>query len=106
MEDFNYGLLFIIILGALFVGSILMNLWEWFEYKYQRYKWIKKERFQVSINYIVGWPSGEVIFIDEKEIFDLLQNKKLILWKFENKCYLYKDYDRNYIKRILKFKQG
>jgi hypothetical protein len=86
--------------GIFLLISTILNLLDWIEKKYQKYKW-KKKRFYLSSYYIVGFPSGEIMYVDDRDLFHKLKKKKLLKWFSEYKCHCFKDCELNYIKKII-----
>ena len=100
-------LFLIIICFIIFVFPILLlvlNIWN--KFKKKLYDWeYKKNIYKYSKTYITGFPSGEIIFLDQYNDYDFLKNKNLIWYDIEYKCNMYEDHEKKYIKNILKKKQ-
>lgn len=104
--DWDISMYFMMVIVIIIVGAIVipmfLGIWQWLVYKYKRFQF-KRKKFYISDCYVVGYPSGEIMFLDDVETFHVLKNKKLVEWQSEYKCYCYRDYEKNYIKRVLKF---
>lgn len=90
----TFFILFITIL------SLCINLYDWILTVYNNTKdgWfqlsypnskdkIVRIKFQI---YVVGYPSGEVFYVDEKKI-KKLKRKKIIFWSGDVGCYIFND---------------
>jgi hypothetical protein len=70
----------------------------WFQLSYPNYKdKIVKMKFDI---YIVGYPSGEVFYVDRKRILKL-KDKRLIEWDSEISRYIFKDRKVEMVKKVI-----
>lgn len=102
-----YSVTFFVLFITLF--SLGINLYDWiitvrnnirdgwFQLSYPNSKdKIVRIKFQI---YVVGYPSGEVFYVDEKKI-KKLKRKKIIYWSGDVGCYIFKDEDSDEVKKI------
>lgn len=84
-----------------YIRNIFNIIIDYIKYEYDYYK-IKKNGFEKNNTYIVGFPSGEIIFVKDKQI-DFLLDEELIKWMVEYQCYCYLDHEQRFIKKILEW---
>lgn len=99
--DISTKIVLVLIIGLLSTACI-DNVFNWLRILYYNHK-EKKERFYKSNTYIVGFPSGEIIFLDSDKRIELLLNKGYLKWFNEYKRFCYRDYDKKIIEKLLKF---
>lgn len=92
------------------IASILINLYEWIigmviSFRlgwFELFPDYKEEIIQMKYEpYVVGFPSGEIFYIDEKKL-KKLKKKKLVAWNQNIRCYVFSDDDASKVKLSLK----
>jgi hypothetical protein len=69
----------------------------WLQFSYPDFnEKILKIKYDI---YVVGFPSGEIFYVDKKKI-NKLKRKELIKWDSEYLCYVFEDEDIEEIKKI------
>jgi hypothetical protein len=89
--------IFPLILLVLHIWNKILNKFDEWEYR--------KNIYKLSKIYIVGFPSGEIIFLGQYSDYDFLTKHSLIWYDKEYKCNMYQDHEKRYIKKILKNKE-
>lgn len=101
------GIMIIICSSILFltISSLIINYLYWFLNGYKNIlEFIKPHKnniIEIKFDiYIVGYPSGEIFYADEKRI-NKLKKRRLIEWNCDISRYIFKDKNVEMIKKLI-----
>lgn len=78
----------------------MLNIWNKILDKFDDLEY-KRNIYKYSKTYITGFPSGEIIFLNKNEDYNILTKHSLIWYDTEYKCNMFQDHEKRYIKKIL-----
>jgi hypothetical protein len=96
--------------GILTIISLMVNLLDWLVNMYISFKdgWfqfsyidLKDKIYRIKYDiYVVGYPSGEIFYVDKKRL-SKLRRKGLVSWSNEIGGYVFGDKDVNKVKEVV-----
>lgn len=62
----------------------------------------RKKKYLYCNCYIVEFPSGEIMYLDNVRTLNYLLNIGIVSYVSEFRCFCYRDYDKKYVKKFIK----